>query len=179
MMEASSLRPQCKIYPQALLGYRGFALYQGRLRSLIADTFWRSGVNVAECHICAAHRPAVQDCSCGFYAYHAVHSAIDTVEGAAQLTRMMPEAMLIGAVAGRGAVQVHGQGWRAQEAQILVLADVFGAISEDQLQDLGALYHVPAFKSVNRLQWVASGYAKPADLDLLPDDGQLPLPGFN
>src|SRR5690606_9017728 len=79
---------------------------------------WQRGVTFATCTQNEAHHHrAVKSCECGLHAHH-------TLVGAGQVRARTPEVnsfIVIGAVAGAYEVQVHHDGWRAAEAQILAL----------------------------------------------------------
>jgi len=131
-------------YPHAVLGYRAWRIEQRQLWPLfVKDNPWLPGVNSAVCGngASAFHSAPTKNCGCGFNLYHEFD---DAFLQAAQCQGRSDQ-LLIGVVAGRGAVEIHRDGLRVAEAQILCFLDV---LSTDELviSEISEIYQVPVFK---------------------------------
>jgi hypothetical protein len=103
-------------YTAAVIGYREWVVEDRRLLSRTAGVAWTPGVNTARCY---GHRACVAapgaDCDCGLYATIALPTEADP-----QLVGL--GAMVVGAVATWGDLQVHRDAFRAEHARIVALA---------------------------------------------------------
>ena len=143
--------------------------HAGKIQSLIVDDFyWTSGSNHASCCKDPQHQPPEPECECGFYADHELagsHQVFKTLEELGAVS----EPLLLVAVAGRGNVQVHANGWRSEEMQILALHRAVGKVLQEEFLDLQALYGIPLAESDQELERLTRGMARPADADLRPE----------
>jgi len=149
-------------YPHAALGFRAWMVRDQLLLPLSAGPAWQPGVNRASCHPGGMVRPyeATVDghqapgakCHCGFNAYHRLDRAYETAWNYIELgydtrgprTYVREYTIALGAIAGRGSVQIHQQGFRAAEAQILALSLVHEDQPLHELVEAAALrYRVP------------------------------------
>jgi len=156
------------MFANAVLGYRCWKVDDaGKLRPLyLDDQPWEPGVNQAEClaKITSVSHPAPDpDCDCGFNAYHKLKTARLHLLPDPRGNR--PRAEIIGAVAGRGNIEVHHAGWRAGEAQIIGLLDM-GKKSRSRM--IADRYQVPLFPTGAELEKHARRLAAAVPEDLLP-----------
>ena len=107
---------------EKIVGWRRWKLALGRpvpgeLYSLVTGQPWERGVNEAVCRSTLRysgvpdHNAPGAACKCGFYANYAVDLG------------QVFHGWAIGAVLGWGNLQVHGDGFRAQYAEVLCLVD--------------------------------------------------------
>lgn len=114
---------------QPVVGWRVWALREGRLASWAVPYTWAPGENLARCLVpprpmgCIPppdpHRtqPPGRGCGCGFWALFSPLQALDR----ARSTRHELQSVL-GLVRGWGAIAVHGsEGFRAERAEVLCL----------------------------------------------------------
>jgi hypothetical protein len=115
------------VYANPLLGFRTWKVRRSGLLASIGagNSIWKPGVNIARCPS-KLHAAPAHDCHCGFYAYHQLQACSRQAD------------LIIGAVAGRGRVEVHADGWRGEEVVILAIADTHPAA-----QRLARHYKVP------------------------------------
>jgi len=124
--------PEDKTYPKALLGYRAWLLSEGELHPLHsrAAPAWRPGENIAVCTSIGSalhpHQAPKHDCRCGFNVYHSLGMAIGEYQNwlgrwQAEKGGIPPVTLLLGAVAGKGKIEIHSDGFRCESAQILAL----------------------------------------------------------
>lgn len=156
------------MYASAVLGFRTFRLDGDALLSTgDGRSRWRPGVQVAYCHA-DDDRPAAHDapdtaCRCGLYAFHDLTDAMN-------LAQVPP---VVGAVAARGQVLLHADGFRAQEMALLALAwagtQPPAAHQRQQLQRCADRYRVPVLDAVS-LPAYGTLSALPA-----PEDAVAPL----
>jgi hypothetical protein len=149
-------------YASAALGFRCWSLSGTTLRSVgVGLSAWHPGTNVG---YCSEHTEPEQECQCGLYAYHSLGDALDlTVDGD-----------LVGVVAARGALQVHAEGFRSEQAVIIALAIPHRSPSQAvQLQALAVAerYGVPLV-ALDQLAALGAQFAEPVPLDERP----LPQP---
>ena len=101
-------------FPTPIFGYRKWFIPEGEidyLRACVFDTPWNKGINIAECHhdLPCSESPG-KECHCGFNAWNNWEDNEEShYDG------------ITGFVAGAGRVEVHPQGFRSSEAQILAL----------------------------------------------------------
>lgn len=122
-----------------VIGYRSWRIVQDpfNVPNALTPRFrgsvpWRPGTNTARCQKDLSHEAPVSDCMCGLYAYHdAGLTGADYVNGN----------VLVGAVVGWGAMEVYADGWRAEYARIVALANTVH--SERTIREVAALYDVP------------------------------------
>lgn len=113
-------------YPAALLGYRVWRLDKGKLAPLHMPevSAWQPGVNAAQC-LEHQHQAPAPGCKCGFNAHHLLDGAKEEAESWCYHWRKSnTETLVIGAIAGKGSMEVHVGGFRCGEAQILALVPV-------------------------------------------------------
>jgi len=161
------------LYLGAAVGYRQWGVTPENLLAPITDhgEEWVPGVNVASCdalrqEMQVDHQIPALYCECGFYAWHR--------------PTMLPASpwRLTGAIAARGGLQVHAQGFRAGEAQVIGLLRPQKGHGEqvpvEQAHRVAATYSVPLFDDLQQLQAHAQRYAavipagdfaQPADAD--------------
>lgn len=120
-----------ELYPSALLGLRvwKFDDGSGALRPAhYANYVWSESVTKAECHNidCAGTPNPIFDdsdlgqCRCGLHAYHDWRCLVEEQPHLTDL-ELAEGKMIVGIIAGKGHIQVHKHGWRAEEAQVLGL----------------------------------------------------------
>jgi hypothetical protein len=95
-----------------VIGFRQWRLRGDELWSFQTDEQWGHGVHTAQCPLHAHHAPA-NGCSCGIYAWYS-----PTPRGASALTA----ALVGGAVALWGQIELHAHGMRAEHAVVVALA---------------------------------------------------------
>src|SRR5688572_6682963 len=92
---------------------------------------WSTGVNTARCARGAGHTAPDTDCSCGIYAFHAMHNQL----------RHEP---VVGAIAAWGDMEVHRDGFRAERAAVLALSGTgLGRSGDAALRRAAERYGVP------------------------------------
>jgi len=114
------------IYPHALIGYRVWQLKDGQLYPLHAKaSAWEPGSNDATCNK-HEHQAPAPDCKCGFNAHHQLRGAIEEAEHWRHHNKRSDKVqiLVIGAIAGKGQVELHRSGFRCQSAQILALLPI-------------------------------------------------------
>lgn len=152
-----------------VLGFRAWALAGGLLAS-INDCFggWHIGVNKAECKAGAPHKAPAHDCECGLYAVHSPQ-VISPL--------MYSPDSAVGAVLAWGRIEVHPEGFRAQYAEVVMLA-------YDDEQPYGLVTRVQALASemdvecvlISELEEKAARFGRPVDPELRPALGYLAAP---
>lgn len=102
-----------QVYPHSLIGYRAW-YWDETLKSLGfgRDYQWQR-VNQACCKK-TSHQAPKQDCSCGLHAFYHLSDATRYVEDLFDVDRS-----IVGVVAAQGNTQMHKEGFRAQQMQIL------------------------------------------------------------
>jgi hypothetical protein len=141
-----------------IIGYRGFALANGRLWSCVVDTYWRRGVNRATCS--AGHPAPDVECACGIYVVHHLDDAWLRVM--AIKVREKGLDFVVGAMALSGAWVDHGEGARFEDAELLALTILwqdFGP-SRSEAEQVAAFYGVPLVEP-RMLPVVASEFGRP------------------
>lgn len=147
-------------YPTAVLGYRCFDLLGHELRGQHKKVAWEPGVNQARCTRNPEHQPPMKRCRCGIYSFHRPQGAQD---------RQRRCGGVIGAIAGRGQVQLTHDGVIVQEAQILGLCRSGARSAEaEQLDRVANAYQVPLFDSIGELEEHAERFAAPAPEQAIP-----------
>jgi len=148
------------LYPSAVLGYRVWTYEELSLMPLFyRDDAWHPGINLACCHRHRWHQHrAVGSCNCGFHAYHQLSKA-----GDARACSPLDLPTVIGMVAGCGEIQVHADGWRASEAQVLGLYR-----HQPGAEGLAKIYQVPLFSDPRELSQILAGKVVPAPATLIP-----------
>lgn len=116
------------VYSHCVVGFREWRLADWLLAPLSVGDPWRPGVNRARCNLgtptlfMAAADPTHDaphgDCDCGFYAFHDLPPHPRSVYSFDRRTDMV-----LGAVAAWGNLEVHHDGFRAECAQILAIAE--------------------------------------------------------
>ena len=101
-----------------------------------------------------SHRPGQPFCSCGFWALHDLHSAI----------QLFPQ-LIHAVVVGSGQVSIAERGWRAERAEIVALLRATPWVSPERLQALADRYGVAWIDAVTTLD-----HAAVARLQAGPDD---------
>lgn len=93
----------------AILGFRKWEVNErdSLLMSVTNNKSWQSGVNFSEgCH---GHSPPGNDCHCGWNAYYTLEKSEKSYSG------------VLGAILGAGSTELHEDGFRSSEAQIIAL----------------------------------------------------------
>ncbi len=152
------------LYPSALLGWRNWRPRdQGRLYSLgFGHTTWGRGINQFRCRRHPdAHALPQGSCECGFYAYHEVTPLL------------VGSSVVLGAVLGAGATEIHRDGWRAERAQLIAIYsprswDFWDPFLAFRLQESAERYGVPIFEDIRELRQYAESLGAPAPLELRP-----------
>ncbi|MFN8150325.1 MAG: hypothetical protein U0R24_04245 [Solirubrobacterales bacterium] len=142
----------------------------GKLGALVAGGFWTPGVNEAVCDPTVApqrrrHTAPQQGCNCGFNAYFALRQEI----------RRHHRTLALGAIAAWGSMDVYADGFRAQYAQVIALAEPTRSVGEDsrvafhreRLERAGVRYGVPVV-SLGKLRETALAHASPVSEAVLP-----------
>lgn len=114
---------------QPVVGWRVWALRDGRLASWATRCTWETGENVARCLIpprpmgCIGSgdppclEPPGRGCGCGFWG---VFSPLDALKRARSIRQERNS--VLGLMRGRGSIALHGsEGFRAQRAEVLCL----------------------------------------------------------
>jgi len=160
-----------KTYPLAALGYRVWNIDR-KVLDPINQRFpsWRSDANLAYCQRHPHLAPAT-GCDCGFNAYHDLTSATKKFNGPIDGFLDDDEYMIIGAVAGRGQLEIHHHGFRSEQAQVLALYvpdnyDTSCSRYQRACKKVAAKYGVPLFKDKKRLQ----AYLEELPVQKVPDE---------
>lgn len=167
------------LYPNALVGYRTWIMWGTELRSTgFGNHIWQPGPNRASCRRAEQgsgenHPAPSPDCECGLYALHELE---DDWRHAAGL-------MVAGAVAARGRVQIHADGFRAEQMRIIALLCPQNADAAHTLRvrAVARAYGVPMVRSFEELRAIAARRGEPAPKALRPvvaskPEGQAPKP---
>jgi len=192
------------VFPQAALGYRIWKLINGHLHPLFAHGggAWQPGVNTAVClpgsvfpypgirTTPSAHQAPAPNCKCGFNAHHQLKGALDEIRVWAYQQnkynwRYRDRTLVLGAIAGRGHLELHAGGFRCEQAQVLGLVPIrigllFAGPKVGKITDelhLAAAYHqVPVFSTIEGLRDHCQGLPQLAAVpkELLPDAPPLP-----
>ena len=139
-----------EFFAGAALGFRAWVVIDGELWPLwYRQHPWTPGITTASCaNERTGHEGrAAQDCHCGLHAYH-------SLQGAGFIRSRTPAVrsfIVIGAVAGGREVQVHYDGWRAAEAQVLGLWYDFSKHVRS-IELLAQHYGVSTFRNVAELE---------------------------
>jgi hypothetical protein len=161
-------------YTQAALGFRVWVVGQGEvLRSIgVGNIAWHRGINIG---YCAIHDEPMVDCQCGLYAYHDLTFALQSTQWVAK--RFPGQTIVIGALAAQGSVQVHIDGFRAEQAVITGLSLVAG--SQTTAQAAAEHYAVPLVRQ-DQLASIGQQSALPIPLHERPEGqpGRVVQPGL-
>jgi len=167
---------ETQVYPKAILGYRVWRIWESEKRRNVRDDTipvflwplhvetamtWERGVNTAECLI-EEHAAPAADCKCGFNAHHDLFGAVTEADEWCKNWREDDHPVLvIGLIAGKGAVEMHRGGFRCEQAQILGLMPVevnewrraihLGS-SYDLVKSAAKHYQVPLYTNVDQLK---------------------------
>lgn len=168
------------VYPHAALGFRVWKPVNNALAPLFQGAPWRPGTNLAYCNTSEikAHTPPGPDCHCGFNVYHALESA----EAEAAKYR---ELLVVGAIAGKGEIQVHKDGFRCEQAQVLAICLVgTGSLKSKNVglgKRLAERYQIKLCETLNELAELAEeSAARSISLGLRPsNNNRSPRPGFS
>lgn len=109
---------------------------------------WVPGVNIAQCRNGHDHRPPAKECGCGLYAYY----------GVGRFATNGSYGSVIGLVRGWGKVSVAQDGWRAQYAEIVAIAE--GGPHAD---GIAAAYGVPTM-SLGDIDMLSRNNTVPVEL---------------
>jgi hypothetical protein len=145
-------------FTAAAIGFRGWGLTEDNLLRSTGRgwTAWRPGVNLA---VCRWHDHPHSDCGCGLYACHELSDVVS----------FSGEAPMIGAIAARGHIESHTDGFRAEEAVIVALAT---NSADPQLQAravlVAAYYQVPLV-AADELVAIAARYGAPVPRNQRPE----------
>lgn len=140
---------------EPLIGWRAFLLEDDRLLSPMwrwPKQHWRPGPNHAICQLDKGLLPRIlgyrhphgasvpaSECSCGLYAFH----SLDLAKARFSSEKLrLGQRMVYALVKSQGDIEVHQQGFRAGEMELVAL--VGHSLVEDQLlQGAAAYYQVP------------------------------------
>lgn len=158
------------LFAAAALGYRFWFVAEEHLLSA-TNGLWEPGVNRAACWRSTGHPAPQGDCTCGLHAYHELSAPLRHTNSFARHWRPgdRDEAVMIGAVAGRGALEVHWSGWRAAEGQVLGLLATPVQIASGLAAEIAGRYRVPYFGQKAELEAHARRLAAPIDPAFRPD----------
>lgn len=123
---------------KAILGFRKWDVdvYNQKLRSCTKYSVWRPGVNIAECYRYNHHLAPAPGCHCGFNAWYSLKKANKNYQG------------IVGAIAGAGRVELHYDGFRSSEAQIIaLLLPPKTTISSKLVEKLADNYNLQVFEN--------------------------------
>lgn len=109
---------------------------------------WAPGPNVASCRYGLPHLSPAEGCECGFYAYH--ESNRFRTNGS--------YGEVIGLVRGWGTLSVARDGWRAQYAQVVAIAQ-----DSPHADQIAVHYNVPTMP-LRHIDEIARSHAVPAAL---------------
>ena len=98
-------------YIEPLLGFRLWEIRDGILVGPAYDELWAPGENVASCRQPTNHVAPVDDCRCGFNAYHS----------RTPLASLYGKRYVAGAMAAWGEIETHKDGFRAERACVVAL----------------------------------------------------------
>lgn len=177
-LEVESRRPKgpVPVFSQCVVGYREWRLYAatGQLCPAsfgVVDMVrrWQPGVNEAVCGKGSSHKPPrpIGECTCGLHAYSEAQQRLGP-GGVVHPALSNPElpVYIFGAVVGWGDVEVHCDGWRAEKAQIVAIADTQPHYSEL----VARRYKVPLVP-LSLLQAEAERHGSPLPEDVVPEGG--------
>ena len=123
---------------------------------------WNPGVNQARCY--HWHSAPGPNCLCGLNAYYTLGEAVKQAHLRPAWSRGRS---IIGVVAGKGAVRLHRQGFRCQEAQVLALYTPKGkSRPEQQITKISEKYQVQVYESGKQLQEAVSQLPGVMTMDL-------------
>jgi len=153
------------VFPQAALGFRAWRIRGNALHPLFQGSAWRPGDNLAYCNadMDDAHVAPGADCQCGFNAYHSLHDALVEAGRSGRL-------IAVGAIAGKGHLQVHEHGFRCESAQIMAICLIGVGPGKKKISAaLAERYKVPLCATPDELQsLVDQGQATPVPGNLRP-----------
>lgn len=153
---------ESRLFACAALGYRFWFVAEGQLLSANRG-LWEPGTNRAACWRGGKHPAPQTYCTCGLHAYHDLAAPVRHTNSFAR--HWMPgdrdEAVMIGAVAGRGRIEAHWSGWRAAEGQILGLLATPVQAASGLAQEVSRRYRVPFFQRPEDLEAHARCFAAP------------------
>jgi len=146
---------EAPVYPRAIIGYRVWRIVEDRddtyLKAVWRDKLWQPGINRAVCP--HGHQQPQEGCHCGFNMFYYYQTARD-------YRYASKGENILGIIAGRGHVQAHYSGCRAEEGQILALVVPhplkrlfwpFGRQSQ-LVERLAEKYNVPVFNWPHQLR---------------------------
>src|SRR5215469_11714208 len=139
-MASGARQPDRMASLEPVVGWRIWRLQDGLLRSLVMDSSWQPGENVARClasdRAMCRESPG-QGCLCGFWAVWSPKQSMARVCPAIE-----PPWQVMGLITGWGEVAVHGaEGFRAERATVRCLfSDRPWPWSAQLLSRLGTLW---------------------------------------
>lgn len=156
-------------FAQCVIGYRTWRVRDWVLEPLSMGHPWRPGVNTARCHYTGelltfgtpptplpdAHPAPHPECDCGLYALHKIPEFDD--------------GQVVGAVAAWGRLEVHANGFRAEYAQILALAEA--RADGPDLDAVRETYGVPVVRFTDLIE-EAHKHGEPLPASVIPEWSQ-------
>lgn len=184
-----------KTYPKALLGFRAWFLNQGLFSMGLGAEAWASSEKRARCKRGFDHQAPQGECSCGLHAFYDFSEVLSHRQGSILDLGLYhldgevgPEAealfageknaladiasyIVVGAVAARGRAELHWNGFRAQEMQVLSLL-----VNKEQSEDPWVLNSgLPCFRDFDDFVRDAKSRASSFPEDLRPDPPLSPI----
>lgn len=152
-------------FSKKVIGYRAWVVNHGWILSPAGYQTgrpWNKGTNTAHCGK-APHPAPLHNCTCGLYARHSLDIVNASYAG---------RGYVIGAIAAWGRIEVHHDGFRAEHAEIVGLAQ---SGSDANWQLIVDMYEVPLVP-MELLAAEAAQHGDPLPKDVIPKQG-LPNPG--
>lgn len=128
-----------------VLGFRAFNVVDGELAAFGFGTNirWMPGVNRARCYAASKgatpteHLSPSPNCHCGIYGLH--KPEVNWKQGG-----VLNRSVVAGAITAHGTIEVHHRGFRAEYAQVAILAvdPCIGPKAMKAMEELGKLYEV-------------------------------------
>lgn len=120
------------VFSQAIIGYRYWIFRNEKLSSVVRFHSWEESIEKSSCSIFLNHSPPEEDCECGLYAYFDLERVKKSIIASNKIWEYFwgPDyngeatKIVIGLIAARGKIALHHDGFKAEEAQILLLSDI-------------------------------------------------------
>ncbi len=132
---------------------------------------WVPGVNEAVCQYHLFHKARYKtripprthvapdpDCECGLYAHHWPQ----------KIQNHSSYLYAVGAIRGWGRVEIHGDGWRAQKAEVIALIAAHERPARKLIERVAYAYSVPVVENTEALENFAKEYGQLVPEELRP-----------
>lgn len=147
---------------KAALGFRSWNIAYNKDRQEVLlplfqgkDVAWKPGINRARCvKVLDKKEPhgkiPANDCDCGWHAFHEIHSLL------IMYVNTKFDVHWHGAIAGSGRVEIHSEGWRSEEAQLIALychinkyvSQEEKEVCREEIESVSKYYQVPVFENL-------------------------------